>query len=157
MKEAHLGLLTNGSPQIVLAAVCFGFIAILSAEAGSATWKPHPHIPYWNQTASWDPETVPNGPNDIATFALSFRLNVSVTSSESVNGIVFTPDASVYEIIVYQDLTLSGAGITNDSGITQTFRPYTGATRHVRRCRCAWFPQHRFQQQSHRLRVGRRP
>ena len=128
VKEAHLGLLTNGSPKIVLAAVCFGFIAILGVEAGSATWKPHPHIPYWNQTASWDPETVPNGPNDIATFALSFRLNVSVTSSESVNGIVFTPDASVYEIIVYQDLTLSGAGITNDSGITQTFRPYTGAT-----------------------------
>jgi autotransporter-associated beta strand protein len=126
--HSQLPLPINPSLKTVLAAVCFGFIAILGAEAGSATWKPHPHIPYWNQTASWDPETVPNGPDDIATFAVSFRLNVSVTSDESVNGIVFTPDASVFEIIVYQDLTLSGAGITNDSGITQTFKPYPGAT-----------------------------
>jgi autotransporter-associated beta strand protein len=96
--------------------------------AGSATWKQHPHIPYWNQSLSWDPATVPNGPDDVATFAVSYRLNVSVTSDESVNGIVFAPDASVFDIIVYQDLTLTGAGITNDSGITQTFKPYPGAS-----------------------------
>ena len=64
--------------------------------------------------------TVPNGPADIATFDLSNTTNVSISASTEVNGIVFTAAATnPYFIAIHDGLTLSGTGITNNSGITQ--------------------------------------
>jgi autotransporter-associated beta strand protein len=66
--------------------------------------------------------TVPNGAADIATFDLSNTTNVSISASTEVNGIVFTAAATnPYFIAIHGDdgLTLSGTGITNNSGIAQ--------------------------------------
>ena len=64
--------------------------------------------------------TVPNGPADIATFDLSNTTNISISASTEVNGIVFTAAATnPYFIAIHDGLTLSGTGITNNSGITQ--------------------------------------
>ena len=68
--------------------------------------------------------TVPNGPGDIATFGLSNTTNVSISATTEVNGIVFTAAATnPYSITVGNGstLTLSGTGITNNSGGAQTF------------------------------------
>jgi hypothetical protein len=65
---------------------------------------------------------VPNGPADVATFALSNTTNVSISADTEVNGITFTSAATnPYTIIANPGLTLtiSGVGITNNSGITQ--------------------------------------
>ena len=71
---------------------------------------------------NWTPNTVPDGPDDVATFEVS---NITAIShgSLSLNGIVFNPGASAYIITHTQAIyaTISGAGITNNSGITQNF------------------------------------
>jgi autotransporter-associated beta strand protein len=74
--------------------------------------------------ANWTPDGVPNGPADIATFGLSNTTVVSISEDTEVSGIIFTPAATnPYFIIVNSDitLTLSGTGITNNSGIAQNF------------------------------------
>jgi hypothetical protein len=52
----------------------------------------------WNTPANWNPATVPNGPSDVATFSVSNQTNVSVTSSITLDSIVFQPDASAFTI-----------------------------------------------------------
>src|SRR5436190_8528289 len=37
-------------------------------QVGSATWKLDPLTTDWHSASNWVPNTIPNGPNDIATF-----------------------------------------------------------------------------------------
>jgi autotransporter-associated beta strand protein len=94
-----------------------------TALAGSATWNLNPTSGDWNTAANWMPNTVPNGPDDIATFAASSQTDISVSGAIEVNGITFVPGASDFTINVVESvvLTISGTGITNNSGITQKF------------------------------------
>src|SRR6266496_628537 len=100
----------------------------LDARAGSAIWKSNPTSRDWNTAANWTPETVPNGPADIATFAVSNRLAISVTDNTEVNEIVFEPGARAFSISsstnangIAPQLTISGTGVTNNSGVEQNF------------------------------------
>jgi len=98
-------------------------------RAGSATWNLNPSNGDWEMSRNWTPKTVPNGPDDIATFGVSnvTDLILSFQFDNEVNGIVFNAGASPFAITVASDssseyvLTLSGVGITNNSGITQNF------------------------------------
>jgi autotransporter-associated beta strand protein len=103
-----------------------GLILLLSviARAGSATWDLNPGSGDWNTAANWTPMTVPNGSTDTATFALSNTTSVSISANTEVNGITFTAAATnPYTITASPGftLTLTGAGITNNSGIAQNF------------------------------------
>ena len=77
----------------------------------------------------WTPATVPNGPNDTATFRVSNTTDVIVEASNlfEVNGIVFDAGAGGFTITVFSDnflngfLTIGGTGITNNSGVIQNF------------------------------------
>jgi hypothetical protein len=93
--------------------------------AGSATWLASPPTGNWNHAANWSPATVPDGPSDTATFATSNKTGVSIPAKGTqVNGIVFNSGASAFTIITASPtffLTISGVGITNNSGITQNF------------------------------------
>jgi autotransporter-associated beta strand protein len=68
--------------------------------------------------------TVPNGPADTATFGFSNKTSLEISTDTEVNGIVFTADATdSYRIDVVATsvngdvtLTISGSGITNNSG-----------------------------------------
>jgi hypothetical protein len=109
--------------QTILA-VAISVLAPIVAHAGSATWELNPGAGDWNMAANWTPITVPNGPADTATFALSNTTNVSISANTEVNGIIFTPAATnPYGITAGPGLTLtiSGVGITNNSGMTQNF------------------------------------
>src|SRR5437763_10734686 len=88
--------------------------------AGSATWKRNPTSGDWNTAGNWTPPSVPNGPDDVATFATSNKVSVSPSAHTEVNEIIFNPSASAYTISSNPAglLTISGRGITNDSGIT---------------------------------------
>src|SRR5439155_319029 len=102
------------------------FILMLTAQtsrAGSATWKSSPASGDWNTATNWRPQTIPNGPSDTATFATSSTTSVSLSANTEVNGIVFNAGASAFTITAVPTLTLtvSGAGITNNSGVTQNF------------------------------------
>jgi len=96
-----------------------------SSLAGSATWKQSPTSGEWFTAANWTPRTVPNGPADTATFASSNQTSIDIVFDTEVNGIVFKPGASAFTIAtnpqVSPTVTISGLGITNNSGILQNF------------------------------------
>jgi len=105
-------------------------LSIQSSHAGSATWLATPATGDWNTATNWTPATVPNGPADTATFASSNQTGPSITSNTEVNGIVFNAGASAFTINATptRTLTISGVGITNNSGITQNFVAETTST-----------------------------
>jgi autotransporter-associated beta strand protein len=98
------------------------FLVPALAYAGSAQWDLNPISGDWNTANNWTPMTVPNGPTDIATFDLSNTTNVSISANTEVDAITFTSAATnPYTITLSPTLTLtiSGTGITNNSGIVQ--------------------------------------
>ncbi len=104
------------APALVL---LFG---IRASQADSATWNLNPTNGDWNTAANWTPMTVPNGPSDVATFATSSGTGISLEADDEVSSIVFPAGASSYTIRdMKRTLTISGAGILNNSGATQNF------------------------------------
>jgi autotransporter-associated beta strand protein len=100
----------------------------IHAYADSATWNLNPISSDWNTATNWTPNTVPNGPADVATFGQSNITAVSISAGAEVNAITFDPGASAFTITLPSPnqsntliLTVSGAGIINNSGITQNF------------------------------------
>lgn len=79
---------------------------------------------------------MPNGPGDTATFHVSNNTGVLVETSTpiEVNGLVFEAGASEFTITVFSDeflsgfLTIGGTGITNNSGVIQTFAAVLNAS-----------------------------
>jgi autotransporter-associated beta strand protein len=110
---------------VLLAAVVLLLLRLAqnSAFAGSATWRMNPFDGDWNRADNWTAGGPPNGPSDTATFASSNQTSVSLFDNTLVEGIVFNSGASAFTITVTFRLGLSfdGAGITNNSGITQKF------------------------------------
>ena len=104
------------APALVL---LFG---IRASQADSATWNLNPTNGDWNTAANWTPMTVPNGPSDVATFATSSVTGISLEADDEVSSIVFPAGASSYTITdMKRTLTISGAGVINNSGATQNF------------------------------------
>ena len=108
--------------HIILLFVSFGVTA-QSSYAGSATWNLNPTSSDWNTAVNWTPATVPNSLGDIATFDNSNSTTVSISTTDTrVNGIVFNPGASAFTITANgNSLVIGDGGITNNSGVTQTF------------------------------------
>src|SRR5438874_13731532 len=116
-------------PNIVrlLPAICALTLAsAASAHAGSATWSGQLNS-NWNVFQNWSPQTVPNGPSDVATLGGSNNRDVYLAANTEVFGITFPKPffltAVNYGITVSPSLTLtiSGTGITNNSGQAQNF------------------------------------
>ena len=71
---------------------------------------------------------MPNGPGDVETFGSSSKTELTFSATDTeVAEIVFEPGASSFNIrAIAQEpqsdvtLTISGAGITNNSGVTQS-------------------------------------
>ncbi len=98
-------------------------LSAASSYAGTAIWKTNPVSGDWNNPSNWTPETVPNGPSDAATFGQSSLTNISIPNSIEVSDLVFTPGASAFDLAVVTNdsmLTISGGGITNNSGVVQS-------------------------------------
>jgi hypothetical protein len=98
--------------------------AVSAVYANSATWSLNPTSSDWNTAANWTPPTVPNAPQDVASFSLSNQTNVSISAVIRVDSIVFDPDASAYAFTLGQPniLHVQGhAGIMNNSRRVQSF------------------------------------
>src|SRR5262249_7960763 len=92
--------------------------------AGSATWHGTGVIPAWGDANNWQPNSVPQYPDDVATFDGSGDIdcNVGCCAANNIDSTVFTLGADkTYSITIDSTLTLNGAGIVNDSGILQDF------------------------------------
>lgn len=98
-------------------------LAIPLARAGSATWSVNAVSDDWNTAANWTPQTVPNGPSDVATFSSSSQTSVTLSSAITLSGLVFDASASSYTINIGQSTIgfFAGTGITNNSGVVQNF------------------------------------
>jgi uncharacterized protein with beta-barrel porin domain len=99
------------------------FFTTAPAFPGSATWLAAPATGIWNSAGNWTPATVPNSAADTATFGLSATTPVSLSANTTVDGIVFNAGASAFTITASPTfmLTISGAGIVNNSASTQNF------------------------------------
>ena len=93
------------------------------ALAGSATWNLNPVSSDWNTAANWTPNTIPNGPSDGATFAVSNTTALSLSAATEVGTTSYSAGASAFTTTVPGtiSLTLSGSGVTNNSGVRQNF------------------------------------
>ncbi|MDQ3198954.1 MAG: hypothetical protein M3Q46_07165 [Verrucomicrobiota bacterium] len=105
--------------------VLLSCVLALHAQAGSATWNLNPASSEWNKAGNWTPATVPNSPDDVATFDVSNVTSLTLSNAE-VDSVVFNSGASAYTIrsttgINGSELSLKGAGIINNSGIGQNF------------------------------------
>ena len=92
--------------------------------AGSATWNQSPTSGEWNSVTNWTPATVPNGPDDAATFGTSSitTVNFEFQPFNEIAEIIFNPGASAFTFNVAQEsLNITGAGITNLSETVQNF------------------------------------
>jgi len=103
--------------------IFLSFILTLQVRADSATWNLDPATGVWNTANNWTPASVPNGPSDVATFDVSRETNVSFSAITEVDSIVFNPGASSFTITngPFHEVTISGAGIINNSGRVQKF------------------------------------
>jgi autotransporter-associated beta strand protein len=97
--------------------------------AGSAKWNLNPTSNYWNNAQNWTPATVPNGPNDTATFSVSNMTGVSLDRTETVSSVVFSSGASAFTLTLGDPTGLflcffpiSGPGVINNSGIVQELK-----------------------------------
>ncbi len=113
----------------------FSSLFSVGSFAGSATWKTNPTSD-WNTPSNWMPATVPNSPNDTATFPGTNTPTVVVNSSVAVNALVFANDSlSQYTIMAGDSaglhvatLTLSGDGVIDDSSEFAPQKIGAGAT-----------------------------
>jgi autotransporter-associated beta strand protein len=101
-----------------------------TAFAGSATWNLNPTNGSWNTATNWTPATIPNGPSDTATFAVSNTTAVSIAADTEVKGVTFSSGASAFTIKAAPGftLTIDDDGVINDSGIGQNFEAATKAS-----------------------------
>lgn len=95
----------------------------LQTRAGSATWSASPPTNDWNTATNWMPDTVPNGATDVATLGASSITDLSVSAPVEVAAIDFQPGATAFTIKNEPGgtFTISGAGVTNNSGLLQNF------------------------------------
>src|ERR1043166_8941891 len=108
-----------------LLVICALVLAAQAAYADSATWTGSSISGggSWTDDRNWNPETVPNGPDDIATFTVSDQMTVNLQYDYGIelDSFVFDQDASSYAFTVNEgDVLFTGTGITNNSGKLQT-------------------------------------
>ena len=116
---------------IVVLTLAACLLGLQSTRAGSAAWKTNPADSNWNNASNWTPATVPNGATDKATFATSNVRSVAISTATTVNSVIFNAGASAFNITAATSaLTLSGAGVVNNSGIIQNFVSATPDTDH---------------------------
>lgn len=88
-------------------------------------WQSNPPTRDWNTSTNWNPATVPNASTDTATFAASATTFVLPSANIEVSGITFSAGGNTNYTITPGAanirLTLSGTGITNNSGLIQRF------------------------------------
>ena len=105
----------------------FALSALNAVWADSASWNLNPTSGDWNTATNWTPQTVPNGPTDVATFAGSSITDLTFsTEMTEVAAIVFNSGGSSFNITADSEstqtdvtITISGTGIINNSGVTQ--------------------------------------
>ncbi len=109
-------------PFVIAAALLSSLAAQQHCVADSATWSINPSSADWNTATNWVPNTVPNGPSDIATFGTSNVTNLFSNSTVELDSLVFNSGADPFTITTNSgtNLDITGSGIANNSGVIQS-------------------------------------
>src|SRR5436190_2779267 len=125
--KMFLATATRTARRLATVAVLL-LLATNGTFAGSATWKTNPNSGNWNRVGNWIPQTIPNGPSDTATFAISTTSSVFLSANTTVDGISFDTGGDSFTFTVappsnsgFLALEFDGFGITNNSGSPQNF------------------------------------
>jgi autotransporter-associated beta strand protein len=93
-----------------------------TAQGGSATWNINPPTNDWNTATNWTPPTIPNSPEDTATFENTNGTTSVIHSDVELDTLLFTEIASLMTITAgdpsggaVASLTISGTGIVNNT------------------------------------------
>jgi len=98
-------------------------LSLQTVSGDSATWNINPPTNDWNTATNWTPNTVPNSPEDVATFDLTTMTLPVIHSDIELNTLLFAETALPQMTITVGDasskavvsLTLSGTGIVNNT------------------------------------------
>lgn len=101
-------------------------LALLSPgliRAQTATWTGNPTTEFWNTPANWSGGTVPNSPTAQAVFNTSPLTALWFTASVEVDSLIFNSGGTTFGLYAPASpgLTISGAGVVNNSGRPQYF------------------------------------
>lgn len=94
-----------------------------AAMAADATWSSGATSGDWDTAANWLPAAVPGSAGDTASFAGSAITAISLGTATELGSITFEAGADAYTISRSErhSLILSGAGVINNSAVTQRF------------------------------------
>lgn len=106
----------RGGRALRLALLAGTALALTPARAQDATWGAAPGSGNFDDAANWTPAVVPTG---TAFFGASTVTALS-TNNHTLGGLSFNAGASAYAITNTGFLTITGAGIVNNSGQAQT-------------------------------------
>ncbi len=105
---------------LLILAVLGGIVVSGDLRAGSATWSTNPISGDWYTAENWNPNTVPNGPNDVATLGASSitTLTFPASSTTVLDSIILQSEADFYSVVVKESsLTFVGSGIPGLTGV----------------------------------------
>ena len=110
---SHLISIYNAHVKVFVLLLFSAFLLLPShfVVAGSATWNLNPASGDWDLATNWAPNTVPDGPSDIATFDVSNITSVSQDGEFQLAEVVFNPGASAFTLVAgYPGLSSMGRG-----------------------------------------------
>jgi autotransporter-associated beta strand protein len=112
----------------LISTLCW-FSALATLQAGSATWKTNPTSDDWNTAANWTPNTVPNGPSDVATFFPTAVFDVTISAPVEVDRIDFWgPTLTIDLPNADGTLLISGFGLMNHSTALENIQTSSGGS-----------------------------
>jgi outer membrane autotransporter protein len=117
------------------AVACGLLLSVGESQAVDRVWNLFPGTNDWNTDGNWTPADFPNTPlpdpvvTDTAVFGASTIVTPNVSATVRIEGIRFDPNAPAYTITnsALASISISGTGITNNSGLTQTITNSGGA------------------------------
>ena len=68
-------------------------LSLRAVSGDSAIWNIDPPTNNWNAETNWTPNTIPNGPQDVATFDLTTMTLLVIHSDIELNTLFFTENA----------------------------------------------------------------
>jgi autotransporter-associated beta strand protein len=120
----------HGFFATVLGALLLFVVMAAPALAVDAVWLTTPGSGEWNTNGNWNPPTAPVNAGDMATFNTSTITSLFLSGNVTIDSMTFNPLASAFTIHTGFEKSFSfvGAGIVNNSGMTQTIRNTDGST-----------------------------
>ena len=114
-----------------LAGCLLGTTMLMPLSVAGQTWVGTTGI--YGAAANWNPATVPSGAAATATFSSTGASAITIIGFHNAGALVFDSTAQAYTFTITGSATmaLEGAGITNNSGQTQTFVLSSGSSHMV--------------------------